>query len=208
MVRNEPNGCFRVAHFLWCFWTSNGCYRAFGITRYDPHHCAYNNAKLAPFNKGASQINSLPTYFWTDSNIVVHWINRNPQSPDPFVANRVAIIQELSCKDQWNHISGVDNPAALLTRGASTEELIKSKTWWNGPCWLELGKSEWKIITPSTVFPIEQAPLICNLLTFPTITHKSKSGKPIVCNYSSPLTMTTISVDGKEQSLLNKIYKI
>lgn len=39
---------------------------------------AVMGAKLAPFIKAAFQLNSLPTYFWTDSEIVAHWINRSP----------------------------------------------------------------------------------------------------------------------------------
>lgn len=52
---------------------------------------------------------------------------------------------------------------------------------------------------------MQPAPLICNLLTHPSITYKSKSGKLISCSIANPITMTTISADGKEQSLLNKI---
>lgn len=82
--------------------------------------------QLAPFIKRLFQIESLSTYFGTDSTIVMQWIDNIGKSMPPFVANRVSIIREMSEHAQWNHIAGADNPADLLTRGIITANLNKS----------------------------------------------------------------------------------
>lgn len=165
---------------------------------------AVMGVKLAPFIKEALQLGSIPTYFWSDSQIVIHWINRNPQALEVFVANRVAVIQELSDKEQWKHISGIDNPADMLTRGATTEELINSKLWWNGPHWLKFPKSQWEVKTVNIKIPAPPAPLRCNLISRPTISFKSKKGNPVSRTTLTMPTITISSLDGTEQSLLNK----
>lgn len=169
---------------------------------------AVMGAKLAPFIQRAFKLSSLQTYFWTDSQIVIHWLNRVPHSLEPFVANRVSVIQELTHRDRWNHISGVENPADLLTRGATTEELIASKIWWNGPSWLQVDKSQWKVNKSCKESLPVSVPLQCNILTQPSISYKSKKGKPIMRVFSHSITITTVSADGEEHSLLNKISNL
>ena len=50
---------------------------------------------------------------------------------------------------QWQHVSTVENPADLCTRGASTSELAECSLWWNGPGWLTNDFSEWSKIKVS-----------------------------------------------------------
>ena len=64
------------------------------------------------------------------------WIKGDPGNWKPFVANRVAEIQELTSPSQWSHCSGKDNPADLVTQGMFAENLITSKLWLEGPAWL------------------------------------------------------------------------
>lgn len=80
--------------------------------------------------------------FWTDSQIALQWIrNAQPKCPQ-FVAGRTREIRQLTDPSQWHHCDGKSNPADLLTRGISAEELIHSELWWTGPAWLtQLGDS-------------------------------------------------------------------
>ena len=73
---------------------------------------------------------------YTDSMITLTWIQGCPSKWKTFVANRVAKIQELVLLTSWNHVSGVENPADLASRGISSADLLKSKLWWHGPNWL------------------------------------------------------------------------
>ncbi len=65
--------------------------------------------------------------------VALGWIKGLPSKWKPWVANRVSTIQSLSNPERWKFIAGVQNPADLVTRGVSAEELIDSDLWWNGP---------------------------------------------------------------------------
>lgn len=73
---------------------------------------------------------------WTDSTIVLSWIRMQPCELKTFVANRVAKIQDLTKGIDWNHVSTDENPADLLTKGITADELKRSTLWWHGPLWL------------------------------------------------------------------------
>jgi hypothetical protein len=52
-----------------------------------------------------------------------------------FVGNRVAEIQQSTTPDQWRFVEGKENPADVVSRGKSVNELCESD-WWKGPEWL------------------------------------------------------------------------
>ena len=52
---------------------------------------------------------------WTDSNIVLQWINSTNKQPI-LTANRFSEILENTSVDQWNHVATCDNPADAGTR--------------------------------------------------------------------------------------------
>ena len=49
-------------------------------------------------------------FMWTDSIIVLHWINSTNKHPI-FIANRDSEILESTSVDQWNHLATCGNPA-------------------------------------------------------------------------------------------------
>ncbi|XP_055913226.1 uncharacterized protein LOC129946883 [Eupeodes corollae] len=57
-------------------------------------------------------------FYWTDSTIVLSWISEASSNFETFVANRVAIIQNLTTVDQWNHVRSKMNPADIISRDA------------------------------------------------------------------------------------------
>lgn len=75
-------------------------------------------------------------YFWSDSQIVLHWVKGSAKIWKPFIANRVAQVQSLTLPELWNYCSGLDNPSDLTTRGESAQKILLSSLWWNGPPWL------------------------------------------------------------------------
>ncbi|GFT71317.1 integrase catalytic domain-containing protein [Trichonephila clavipes] len=79
---------------------------------------------------------STRAFFWTDSQVTLHWIKGPSHRWKPFVANRVREIQSLTDPNSWFHCSGKDNPADLLTRGISEDALTTNSKWWNGSSFL------------------------------------------------------------------------
>ncbi|XP_071043466.1 uncharacterized protein [Parasteatoda tepidariorum] len=76
------------------------------------------------------------TFAWSDSKITLAWLKSEPRRWQPFVANRVARIQELTPNVHWNFVSGLENPADCGTRGIPPTKLEKCDLWFNGPDWL------------------------------------------------------------------------
>ncbi|XP_055690674.1 uncharacterized protein LOC129795249 [Lutzomyia longipalpis] len=82
-------------------------------------------------------------YYWTDSEIVLHWINSPPKDWKIFVSNRVRDIQNISDVKKWRHVPSTENPADIISRGATPKQLADSQLWWNGPTWLSQDSSSW-----------------------------------------------------------------
>ncbi|XP_037906155.1 uncharacterized protein LOC119648467 [Hermetia illucens] len=88
-------------------------------------------------------------FYWTDSEIVLNWINAEASSFYKFVANRVAAIQQNSSPKQWRHIHSKENPADLVSRGVAPGKLQNYALWFYGPiffhgteeCWPERFRS-------------------------------------------------------------------
>ncbi|KAJ8959713.1 hypothetical protein NQ318_021907 [Aromia moschata] len=74
--------------------------------------------------------------FWSDSTIVLAWLNTDPSKLKTCISNRVSEIQTNTQTYSWHHISTNDNPADLLSRGVVPSKLKDTLLWWNGPSWL------------------------------------------------------------------------
>ena len=74
-------------------------------------------------------------YLWSDNQIVLHWINSSKKLA-PFVSHRVNEITNSFAANKWNYCPSTDNPADLLTRGITSQQLILSTLWKHGPTWL------------------------------------------------------------------------
>lgn len=71
--------------------------------------------------------------FWTDSMIVLCWLNSTASKWKPFVANRVKLIQSVSDPSMWHHVGSKNNPADIISRGMLPSKLLNNKLWWHGP---------------------------------------------------------------------------
>ena len=61
------------------------------------------------------------SFFWSDSQLTIQYIQNSRKRFHVFVANRIAAIQQASKPNQWRYISSQDNPADCLTRGLSPQ---------------------------------------------------------------------------------------
>jgi hypothetical protein len=76
--------------------------------------------------------------------LVLGWLNCQTGRLKIFVANRVEQILEITDPEQWRHIQTSENPADILSRGATPNELQYKGLWWKGPPWLESHSNAWK----------------------------------------------------------------
>ncbi|XP_050551755.1 uncharacterized protein LOC118279021 isoform X1 [Spodoptera frugiperda] len=89
--------------------------------------------------------------FWSDSMIVLGWLNILPNQLKPFVRNRVAEIQESTAGDKWRYVPSKDNPADLVSRGARADSIGACSLWWTGPSFLHSCESSWPIMPCNSV---------------------------------------------------------
>lgn len=85
------------------------------------------------------------TCFWSDSTIVLAWINGNPDRWKTFVSNRIHAIVKSTKPTQWNHVVSKDNPADCSSRGITAQQLETHQLWWHGPEWLSKDRPAWPI---------------------------------------------------------------
>ncbi|KAK9501316.1 hypothetical protein O3M35_012053 [Rhynocoris fuscipes] len=81
----------------------------------------------------------------SDSSVTLHWLSSPPAKWKPFVANRVAHIQELLPPSHWYHVPGEDNPAEYLSRGLTPSALVSNSVWLYGFPWLSLPSHQWPV---------------------------------------------------------------
>ena len=124
-------------------------------------------------------------YMWSDSSTVLQWLH-SPEKQLVFVANRISEILDASTVDEWAHVSSTNNPADVVTRGMSIDEL-KSSAWINGPeC---LRTEDWPFQPPTQRVPVKSPKLIQDppVAQQTTMSSASKCVEPFIIwtNYSS-----------------------
>ncbi|XP_035206388.1 uncharacterized protein LOC118181366 [Stegodyphus dumicola] len=93
-------------------------------------------AKLMTRVISALKLNVNNVFFWSDSSIVLAWLKKEPCCMKRFVANRVAVVQEMTEVRQWHHVPFKQNPADLISRGAYPVKLQLCELRWRGPPFL------------------------------------------------------------------------
>ncbi|XP_046961242.1 uncharacterized protein LOC124530918 [Vanessa cardui] len=76
-------------------------------------------------------------YLFTDSKITLAWIQTELTRLQAYVANRVAVIQQKTDRWRWLYVASAENPADLISRGISPQELPTCALWWKGPKFLQ-----------------------------------------------------------------------
>lgn len=82
-------------------------------------------------------------HLWTDSMIVLHWLNKEPARTKVYVANRIAETIEFTKGCCWRHVPTDSNPADLASRGIVSAEIVNNDLWWHGPQWMTQQQAEW-----------------------------------------------------------------
>ena len=114
---------------------------------------ALTASNLAKFIIDSLQLHATPVFIWTDSQIVLHWIHSKKTLPQ-FVSSRVSVIHNVLPSASWRFCPSSDNPADLLTRGITYDQLQSSLMWLNGPPWL-LSDSLWPTWKPTEALQLQ-----------------------------------------------------
>lgn len=93
--------------------------------------------------RNALELKSIPYFLWSDSTIALQWINKGIHELKIFVANRVKKIRNVSEAQNWHHVRTNENPADLVSRGISADEIVHNNLWWHGSSWLCQEQSKW-----------------------------------------------------------------
>lgn len=100
---------------------------------------------LAKLYSKIQHLLNIPRHFvflWTDSQIVLHWLKQHSSTLSVFVGNRVSEIQELTNGCNWRYVPSSLNPADIVSRGSTIEEL-RSSIWFTGPDFLSREHENW-----------------------------------------------------------------
>lgn len=97
-------------------------------------------ARMASAVKTEHERTPESTTFWTDSRTTLSWIRTGSRSYRPFVAHRIAAIEEHSATNEWRWLPTKLNPADDATRDVP-ENYDQDHRWFNGPEFL-LGPPE------------------------------------------------------------------
>ena len=93
------------------------------------------SANAAKFLESELTYKDIQHFFWTDSKIVLGYIQNESARFHTYVANRVEQIHQATKPEQWHHVSTEENPADHVSRGLSTADLATS-SWFSGPSFL------------------------------------------------------------------------
>ncbi|KAL0803434.1 hypothetical protein ABMA28_017281 [Loxostege sticticalis] len=87
----------------------------------------------------------IKTFLYSDSQIVLSWLDVEPAKLGVYVANRVEKIRQLTTDFQWNYVPTNENPADCLSRGVKPCSLQNNVLWWNGPtCLMDINYNHCK----------------------------------------------------------------
>ncbi|XP_058827081.1 uncharacterized protein LOC131687057 [Topomyia yanbarensis] len=138
-------------------------------------------AQLHAHVVNALQIEISESRFWSDSTVVLQWLQSPPNTWKTFVANRVSEIQSSTHGARWSHISGKENPADLISRGMRMDDFLSSDLWKHGPHWLLQAENEWPAPTmlPALTDNVEVKKV------FVAVIHNKPGVNPMFTRYSS-----------------------
>ena len=81
----------------------------------------------------ALKVPSNSVYYYSDSMIVLSWIQRSPEELKTFVATRASTIQSFTDIKHWKNVWQSDNLADVIFQGRKPQNLLHNNLWWIGP---------------------------------------------------------------------------
>ena len=134
-------------------WNYQGLWTHFSDASQDRAHCSFviGKARVSPLRQvtipkmelTAATVsarrskllkNELPHpdakgFFWTDSKIVLGYVNSGAKRFHVFVANRMQQIREVTDPSSWLYVDTTVNPADEVSRGVTARHLLGESRW-------------------------------------------------------------------------------
>ena len=104
---------------------------------------------VANFLRSQLTYENVTHHFWTDSKVVLGYIQNDSSRFHVYVANRVEKIRQNSQPNHWHYVSTENNPADHASRGLTVKEL-SSSNWFAGPSFLW----EHNLVPPEETFEL------------------------------------------------------
>ena len=101
---------------------------------------ALTAVRLSKLVEDEYEFNISRRVFWSDSQIVLYWIRKDPNQYKSFVANRLGKIREKSKTDEWRWVPSNENPADDATRFVQ-DAISNTSRWFQGPNFLNFDGS-------------------------------------------------------------------
>jgi len=112
----------------------------------------------------STQIDIKDVLAWSDSSVVLSWLNTPHVSYKMFVSNRIHKILQLLPSCRWFYASTDMNPADCASRGLRPSELAQHELYWKGPTFLHQFGEGWpsKVdLIPSDQLSETTGPMSC-----------------------------------------------
>ncbi|XP_032401557.1 uncharacterized protein LOC116707960 [Xiphophorus hellerii] len=129
--------------------------------------------ELADFISSELDVYVDATTFYTDSKVVLGYINNETRRFYVYVSNRVVRIRRSSHPKQWKYVSTVENPADCATRSVPAA-FLSNTSWLRGPSFLteprqeSLEQGSFELVEPNV--DVEVRPQISTLKTQASLT--------------------------------------
>lgn len=82
-------------------------------------------------------------YYWSDSTDFLKK-KKNPCNETKKNIKKMPKPIEKACDHQeWRYVPSCDNPAKIVSEGASPQSLETNSLWWSGPAWLAMNANNW-----------------------------------------------------------------
>lgn len=75
-------------------------------------------------------------YYWSDSIIVLSWINSPTHKLQTFVKHKVTDILKHTEPQTWYYVPTKQNPADIITKCTNAQQLLHTPLWFSGPDFL------------------------------------------------------------------------
>ncbi|XP_028408667.1 uncharacterized protein LOC114531224 [Dendronephthya gigantea] len=101
------------------------------------------SVRVAEMLKCELDYEDVDDFYWTDSEVVLGFINNESKRFHVYVANRVQLIRDHTAPEKWKHVATAANSADEASRGMTAKAFLEKSKWITGPDFLWQTEDNW-----------------------------------------------------------------